>query len=134
MKPATKIDISEVFVRLLLVFILMVVAQSVLATSDVYSSDSLSSPNTELQVSLLQSKVTTQKASNGLILCKVSIEDSVSCCVHCCSCQIFFFEGSPTFKKTGDNNLNYKQETSVFLEGIITIPFRPPRTESSVRY
>lgn len=138
MKLATKIRIRQLVVRPWLVsaFVLIIVAQSTLASIDAYSGEELTSPNNVSQISFsfLQSTKPIQKLSDGLIFCKESKEDSRNCCVHCCSCQIFLFSGLARLRSADDNNFYHRKSSSVYLAGIIPVPFRPPKTESSIRY
>lgn len=136
MKLETEIHIGKLLARMWLVpvFVLMIVSQSALAAISEHSSEHLSSPSLEFPGSLLQSVESTQKASNGLIICEESQEESSDCCVHCCSCQMYLYIESPTLMISNDTSIYPSKISNVFLEGLISVPFRPPRTASSIGY
>lgn len=136
MKLATKIHIGELLARLWLVpvFVLATVLLSLLTAIDAHSSEQLSSPTFEFSGSLLQSFESNQTASNGLIICEELQEESSDCCVHCCSCQVYLYIESATLMNSNDTSIYPAKISNVFLEDLISVPFRPPKAKSSIGY
>ncbi len=110
------------------VFVLMIVSQSALAAINSHSSEPLRKPSLELASNLLQSIEPTQKASRGLNICEELQEKCSDCCVHCCSCQMYLFIETSTLVNSNDSSIGPSKISNVFLEGLISIPFRPPKT------
>lgn len=131
MKLVTEIYVSELLASLwrVAIVVLMVVLFSVLSVIDSQNSEQSSGSTLMFPSGSIQFIESTQKASGSLTICEESREEGCSdCCIHCCGCQIYLCTDSPTPMNSNDGSIALKRISNVFLEGLISVPFRPPKT------